>query len=211
MRYTTQQRDWITPQILHSGKSVLSQGFRGAHNKRHYYEDIALPENLIIVGDAVAHFNPCVHKSAHIHSLSRFLGSISYALPHILRMETQWCARALHWLSASDDVDHWDDSIVICPTNSVHAVHCSICVTSVIVFFFYKIRKRPELTCEGTHIYRFQPFDSLGTKSADIIFIEICGMFIKQQRMRIQILTATMADNKYRRSESLKIILVKII
>lgn len=55
---------FVAAQIVHSGKSVLSLGYRGAHNKRHYYEDVALPENLVIIGDAVAHFNPCARSRA---------------------------------------------------------------------------------------------------------------------------------------------------
>ena len=50
-------------QIVHSGKPVLTMGYRGAHNERWYYEEVEIPDNLVILGDAVAHFNPCVSSN----------------------------------------------------------------------------------------------------------------------------------------------------
>ncbi len=32
--------------------------YRGATNRRRYYEEVALPRNLVVLGDAVCTFNP---------------------------------------------------------------------------------------------------------------------------------------------------------
>ena len=47
-------------QLVHSGTTVLRRGYRGTKDVRNYYEDIKLPGNYAVVGDAVARFNPCV-------------------------------------------------------------------------------------------------------------------------------------------------------
>ena len=46
-------------QIIHEGTTVLRTSYRGTKDVRHYYEDIPLPGNFAVIGDAVARFNPC--------------------------------------------------------------------------------------------------------------------------------------------------------
>ena len=45
-------------QIVRSGTPVLRRSYKATKDVRHYYEDIALPGNFAVIGDAVAKFNP---------------------------------------------------------------------------------------------------------------------------------------------------------
>jgi len=43
---------------VRSGTPVLRRSYKATKDVRHYYEDIALPGNFAVLGDAVAKFNP---------------------------------------------------------------------------------------------------------------------------------------------------------
>ena len=45
-------------QIVHSGTPVLRRSYRATKDVRNFYEDIELPGNFAVIGDAVAKFNP---------------------------------------------------------------------------------------------------------------------------------------------------------
>ena len=45
-------------QIVHWGTPVLRRSYRATKDVRNHYEDIALPGNFAVIGDAVAKFNP---------------------------------------------------------------------------------------------------------------------------------------------------------
>ena len=42
------------------------QPYRGATDKRRFYEEVVLPRNLVVLGDAVCVFNPFV-RTGHDH------------------------------------------------------------------------------------------------------------------------------------------------
>ena len=46
-------------QLMRVAKPLFDPvAYRGATNRRRYYEEVALPRNLVVLGDAVCTFNP---------------------------------------------------------------------------------------------------------------------------------------------------------
>ena len=53
--------DMIAVQLIRQATLVFGPiQYKGATNKRRFYEEVELPRNLVVLGDAVCTFNPCV-------------------------------------------------------------------------------------------------------------------------------------------------------